>query len=85
MGVAARLGTWHRLLGLTRNQVARAFPRRNTAPLPSVVSGLVVHDGNGKKDRVTMLPRALKEPLRQHLARLRLLQPKGLAEGLGGV
>jgi integron integrase len=31
---------------------------------------LLVRDGKGAKDRITVLPRALQEPLRAHLARL---------------
>ena len=32
---------------------------------------LVVRDGKGAKDRVTMLPQSLIEPLRDHLVRVR--------------
>ena len=34
---------------------------------------VTVRDGKGQKDRVTMLPRTLIEPLRTHLTRVRLL------------
>ena len=46
---------------------------------------IVVRDGKGGKDRVTMLPAKCKEGLRAHLARVRQLQVKDLAEGLGAV
>ena len=46
---------------------------------------IVVRDGKGGKDRVTMLPERCKERLRAHLARVRQLQVKDLAEGLGAV
>ena len=46
---------------------------------------LVVRDGKGGKDRVTMLPRALKVPLADHLTRRRRLHARDLAEGRGSV
>jgi integrase len=44
-----------------------------------------VRDGKGEKDRRTILPRPLVEPLRQHLERVRLLHKKDLSEGFGEV
>lgn len=46
---------------------------------------IIVRDGKGQKDRVTMLPRTLVEPLRTHLARVRALHEQDLAEGFGRV
>jgi integron integrase len=46
---------------------------------------IVVRDGKGSKDRVTMLPDRLAEPLRAHLARARALHEHDLAEGFGMV
>ncbi len=46
---------------------------------------IVVRDGKGNKDRTTMLPLALKEPLQRHLARVRSLHQKDLGEGFGEV
>ena len=46
---------------------------------------IVVRDGKGGKDRVTMLPRSLGTPLRQHLARVRLLHERDLVAGWGRV
>ena len=34
---------------------------------------VAVRDGKGHKDRVTMLPEAAVEPLRQHLAKMKVL------------
>jgi hypothetical protein len=34
---------------------------------------ILVRDGKGRKDRVTMLPEKLKEPMQRHLARVKLL------------
>ena len=46
---------------------------------------VLVHGGKGDKDRVTMLPEALRAGLREHLERVRLVHQKDLAEGLGAV
>jgi integrase len=44
---------------------------------------LTIHDGKGQKDRMTMLARNLIEPMRTHLARVRQLHNRDLAEGFG--
>lgn len=46
---------------------------------------IVVRDGKGGKDRVTMLPDRLTAPLREHLERVRALHDRDLAEGFGEV
>ena len=46
---------------------------------------ILVRDGKGDKDRVTMLPRSLVEPLREHLVKVRVLHRKDIAEGFGEV
>jgi integron integrase len=46
---------------------------------------ITVIDGKGGKDRVTMLPAALAEPLKRHLVRVRLLHEEDLSEGFGEV
>jgi integron integrase len=46
---------------------------------------VLVRDGKGEKDRVTMLPDALVEPLRAHLERVRSLHARDLREGYGEV
>jgi integron integrase len=46
---------------------------------------ILIRDGKGKKDRLTMLPTRLKEPLRKHLAHVRLLHQQELAAGYGTV
>lgn len=46
---------------------------------------LLIRDGKGQKDRVTMLPQKLVDPLRTHFARVRQLHEKDLAEGYGRV
>ena len=44
-----------------------------------------VRDGKGGKDRVTVLPAALAEPLTAHLERMRLQHAQAIAQGYGGV
>tara|TARA_R110000868_G_scaffold47966_1_gene156476 strand:+ start:69 stop:1037 length:969 start_codon:yes stop_codon:yes gene_type:complete len=44
---------------------------------------VVVRDGKGQKDRVTMLPRALVVPLQEHLEKVAALHQQDLAEGFG--
>jgi len=46
---------------------------------------IVIRDGKGQKDRVTMLPASVKERLREHLKGVRRLHEKDLAEGFGSV
>jgi len=46
---------------------------------------VVVRDGKGGKDRVTMLPDRLAGPLRAHLEAVRALHEADLAEGFGEV
>ena len=46
---------------------------------------IVVRDGKGRKDRVTMLPQRLVDPLRDHLERVRVQHVADLATGAGWV
>ena len=46
---------------------------------------ILVRDGKGGKDRVTMLPASVIDPLRRHLERVKALHERDLAEGYGDV
>jgi integron integrase len=46
---------------------------------------ILVRDGKGAKDRVTMLPENLVQPLQAHLGKMRLLHRRDLDEGYGEV
>lgn len=46
---------------------------------------LIVRDGKGRKDRITMLPLRLEPSLRRHLERVRLLHDEDRETGGGGV
>jgi integron integrase len=48
-------------------------------------STLVVRGGKGDKDRATVLPLSLHEPMRAHLSRVRRLHERDLARGGGAV
>ena len=46
---------------------------------------ILVRDGKGEKDRVTMLPKIVEEPLHQQIKKVKVLHDKDLAEGFGEV
>lgn len=46
---------------------------------------VVVRDGKGGNDRITMLPESLKAPLREHLNQVKKLHERDLEEGWGRV
>ena len=46
---------------------------------------ILVRDGKGEKDRFTILPERLVEPIQRHLERVRLLHDEDLARGFGAV
>ncbi|MEO8305157.1 MAG: integron integrase, partial [Betaproteobacteria bacterium] len=46
---------------------------------------IVVRDGNGAKDRMTMLPQRIERSLRQHLLNVRALHESDVADGHGAV
>ena len=46
---------------------------------------LLVRDGKGEKDRITMLPENVVAPLQEHLARAKQVHATALVEGYGAV
>ena len=46
---------------------------------------IIVRDGKGGKDRITMLPLNLAEPLRRHLLRVKAQHEQDLEDGFGSV
>jgi integron integrase len=46
---------------------------------------IAVRSGKGRKDRVTVLPRAIVEPLKSQLSRVRRLQLRDIEAGMGNV
>ena len=77
-GLIARLlyGTGMRVMEGVRLRVKDVeFSRRE----------LIVREGKGNKDRVTMLPQSLVAPLQEHLVRVKARHEKDLAAGFGDV
>jgi len=78
MALVARLlyGTGMRLMEGLRLRVKDVdFDRRE----------IIIRDGKGGKDRVTMLPDSLVQPLRGHLEKVQALHSRDLQEGFGEV
>ena len=46
---------------------------------------IIVRDGKGEKDRVTVLPQTLIAPLQEHLRRVRMIHDRDLNQGYGAV
>jgi integron integrase len=46
---------------------------------------ILVRDGKGSKDRVTMLPQSVRKPLRAHLGQVQTVHRRDLADGWGRV
>ena len=46
---------------------------------------ILIRNGKGAKDRVTMLPVSLKRPLEEHLREVKAVHEKDLADGWGRV
>ena len=46
---------------------------------------IMIRDGKGAKDRITMLPETLKQPLSDHLKNVKKVHDKDLADGWGRV
>jgi integron integrase len=78
LSLMARLlyGTGLRLMECVRLRVKDVLWEENQ---------IVVRDGKGFKDRVTMLPGSLKAELQRHVERVRLLHAQDLAVGGGEV
>jgi integron integrase len=67
-------GAGLRLMECVRLKVKDADSARNQ---------ITVRDGKGGKDRVTVLPHTLSDPLARHLERVRALHCRDLADGFG--
>ena len=77
-GLMARMlyGTGMRLMECVRLRVKDVNFERHE---------IIVRDGKGGKDRVTMLPASLADPLREHLKRVRVLFEQDRADDVPGV
>jgi len=59
--------------------------RLRTKDVDFELAQIIVRDAKGGKDRVTMLPLNLSEPLRRHLSRAKAQHEQDLEEGFGSV
>lgn len=59
--------------------------RLRVKDVDSIQSQIVVREGKGDKDRITMLPRSLTEPLQRQLRKLKALHEMDVREGYGRV
>ena len=77
-GLMLRLiyGTGFRLMECIRLRTKEVDFQRGT---------LLVRAGKGNKDRIVMLPESLREPLKQHFERLKVLWAQDKAAGVSGV
>jgi integron integrase len=77
-GLIARLlyGTGMRVMEAVRLRVKDVDFQRHE---------IVVREGKGNKDRITMLPQSLVEPLQAHLIRVKRLHEEDLERGFGEV
>jgi len=46
---------------------------------------IVVRDGKGRKDRITMLPNVIEDLLRKHIEKVKIIHDRDLEEGFGEV
>ena len=60
-------------------------PRLRVKDIDFAQHQIVVRDGKGMKDRITMLPASLVVPLQEHLAHVKHLHAQDLAKGYGSV
>jgi len=40
---------------------------------------IIIRDGKGQKDRITLLPEKLEKPLQRHISKVKLLHEEALA------
>jgi len=82
--VGARYGLVVRLLYGTGMRVMEGL-RLRVKDVDFERGQIMVRDGKGGKDRVTVLPESLVEELKVHLVRVRLMHEEDLREGFGRV
>jgi len=86
--VLAQMRGMHRLIGLllygSGLRLAEACELR-VKDLDFQERVITVREGKGNKDRVTVLPEAVREPLAVHLRKVHNLHRKDIAEGAGWV
>jgi hypothetical protein len=72
-------------VGLSPTERSRLFTAHEKSGLDFERGEIVVRDGKGAKDRVSVLPKSVLDPLRSHLDRVQALHRSDLADGFGEV
>ncbi len=85
--LAALSGTSALMVGLLYGSGLRAMEclRLRVKDVDFFQGQIVVRDGKGRKDRVTMLPERFRDPLKEHLVRVQALHKEDLSNGFGEV
>jgi len=80
-------GTHRLIVGLLYGSGLRLMEclRLRVKDLDFTYGQLTVRDGKGEKDRVTMVPESLRQPLERHLQKVRMLHEDDLKAGFGEV
>jgi site-specific recombinase XerD len=80
-------GEWHLMASLMYGAGLRLVEclRLRVQDIDFERNEILVRDGKGFKDRITMLPESLKTPLRDHLREVKAIHEKDLADGWGRV
>lgn len=80
-------GTTHLIAGLLYGSGMRLMEvlRLRVKDVDFERNEIIIRDGKGEKDRVTMLPQSIVESLRRHLERVRLLHEEDSVRGFGEV
>jgi site-specific recombinase XerD len=80
-------GVWHLIAGLLYGSGLRVMEalRLRVKDIEFTRREIIVRQGKGSKDRVTVLPENSVSPLQQHLASVKALHQSDLAQGYGDV
>jgi site-specific recombinase XerD len=81
--LGALTGPYRLMAGLLYGSGLRLMERLRVKDVDFAHQQIVVRDGKGRKDRVTMLPHRFQQPLREHLARAKVRHDNDLAQGFG--
>ena len=83
--LSALLFLYRHVIGREVGDLGEVIRARKPKRLPVVMNEILIRDGKGAKDRITMLPESLNIPLQEHLKRVKAIHERDLAGGWGGV
>jgi hypothetical protein len=80
-----RSSQWQAAGGMPKNSIGR-FPKvRGRWDIDFSRNEILVRDGKGAKDRITMLPASTKASLQDHLTKVKAVHQQDVADGWGRV